>query len=144
MDSINMIFIVGDADAGLVVTGRGDTEYSFQYEGENIRAEVKTQLLNLPVDQQIVIQTLNLELEKPLRFRIEWLIPENTQNAAMTLNGNLLISPMAPAWPADGPVLPLPECGNETPVSTLHAGQFQSLSFIWQDGDSLSLYLVEK
>ncbi|NLC83516.1 MAG: hypothetical protein GX749_00360 [Ruminococcaceae bacterium] len=132
-----LVFIAGDIDAGLVITGQGEAVYSFQYKEQTITAETKTR----DVGDNVVAQTITLAMEEPVRFRIEWFVPENAQNAAMTLNGNLLISPMA-VWPEDGPLLPKPECGNDTPVSTLHAGQFQSLNFRWENHDKLTLYLV--
>ncbi|MGI6297832.1 MAG: hypothetical protein ACOX1T_01270 [Saccharofermentanales bacterium] len=137
--STELVFIAGDVDAGLVITGGGEAAYSFQFNGQTIRAAFTT--VNL--SEKVVAQTLTLHMVEPVRFRIEWFVPENTQNAAMTLNDNLLISPMA-AWPADWPQLPQPECGNDSPVSTLHAGQFQCLNFRWENNDKLTLYLVEQ
>lgn len=138
--AVDMVFVAGDRGAGLVIVGLGDTERTFTHGGQNIHARLET----VARQPGLWDQTLRLDPEQPIRFRVEWLIPDTAQNAAMTLNGGLLIGPFAPDWPANGPQLPTPACGNQEPVSTLHAGHFQAIDFTWKPGDALTLYLVLK
>lgn len=138
MEAAEMAFVAGDRGAGLVIVGLGGTEHRFRHGAADIGARLEATALA----PEIRIQTLKLDMTQPTRFRIEWLIPETAVNAAMTLNGGLLISPFAPDWPEGAPELPTPACGQQTPVSTLHAGRFQALDFMWEGGDVLTLYLV--
>ncbi len=137
-EKAELAFVAGDRGAGLVIVGLGAASQAFTHGGQEIRVRLETETLK----PGIVEQTLSIDPEQPIRFRIEWLIPEAARNAAMTLNGGLLISAFAPDWPADGPKLPSPACGHQTPVSTLHPGRFQAIDFIWQAGDILKLFLV--
>lgn len=137
-EKAELAFVAGDRGAGLVIVGLGAAGQAYTHGGQEIRVQLETEILK----PGIVEQTLSIDPEQSIRFRIEWLIPEAARNAAMTLNGGLLISAFAPDWPADGPMLPSPACGHQTPVSTLHPGRFQAIDFIWQSGDVLKLFLI--
>jgi len=133
-----LFFMRGDAAAGLIVSDSGEKKLSFVHEGVTVEAELE--LDQQGPDMQAI--TLRLSLEKPVRFRVEWLVPEGVLNAAMTMNGSLLISPFSDIMPADGLPVPGAACGHGSPVSTLRPGHFQSLDFNWFPGDSLTLFLV--
>lgn len=133
-----LIFMQGDAAAGLIISDSGEMNLRFVHDEVSVEAELEL------VQPRQGLQAISLRLspEKPVRFRVEWLVPEGVLNAAMTMNGSLLISPFSDLMPEDGLPVPGAACGHGSPVSTLRPGRFQSLDFNWFPGDRLTLYLV--
>lgn len=136
--AFGLVFIEGDQDAGLIVCEGGDAERSFTCRGVSVKAMLSTG----QGQEGVRMVTLKIEPEAPVRFRVEWFIPESALNAAMTLNGGLLISPFSDVFPTGGLPVPKAGCGNADPLSTLRPGQFQSINFNWEPGDTLTAYLV--
>lgn len=134
----DLVFITGDQDAGLIVTGHANMARSFDFQGVKVQTKMRAEIQQ----PDLMVITLQINPEKPMRFRVEWLVPEDAKNAAMTLNGGLLIAPFSTVFPAGGLPVPRAACGQANPVSTLHPGQFQSINFVWQAGDQLKLFLV--
>lgn len=133
-----LIFMQGDTAAGLLVSDSGEKRLHFIHEGVTVEAELD--VVQSGPDLQAI--TLRLSPENPVRFKVAWLVPEGVLNAAMTMNGSLLISPFSDILPDGGLPVPAASCGHASPVSTLRPGRFQSLDFNWLPGDSLTLYLV--
>jgi len=134
----SLTFITGDKAEGLLITDSRAESLSFVCQGIPVTASLE------PVVQNpgYLVVTLKMVPEKPVRFRLDWLIPETALNAALVMNGGLLISPFSDIFPAGGLPVPEPQCGQSNPLSTLRPGQFQTINFSWYPGDTLILYLV--
>jgi hypothetical protein len=134
----NLVFISGDQDSGLIVTGYADMSCCFDFQGTLVQTTLSVETMQ----PGVMVISLLIKPEKTARFRVDWLIPDEAINAAMTLNGELLISPFSNIFPAGSILIPQAVCGQTNLTSTLHPGQFQSINFSWQSGDVLRLYLV--
>lgn len=133
-----LVFVAGDRDSGLIITGTGDSSLAFTVQGVPVEARLTASLLK----PGVLAVKLNIAPEKPVRFKVEWLVPAVVLNAAMTLNGGLLISPFSDVYPDGGLPVPGAACGQANPLSTLCPGRFQSISFAWNPGDELIMYQV--
>lgn len=134
-------FIAGDLFSGLVVVEPHDRVFDFVVDEVASRVYLKS-VATAPGHVEIVF---NFKMADPVRFRVDLLLPADCYNAFVTLNDARLIGWFADDIPADpGFVIP-PACddGSET-VSTLSPGQFQSLNFMWMDGDELVFHLFFK
>lgn len=90
------------------------------------------------------ILEFKFDLIKPVRFRIDVLLPESIVNACVTLNSNVLIGLFSKILPDDCEVIAPSTCGDNHEVekySTLIPGKFQSINFKWITTDVLKFYL---
>ncbi len=90
------------------------------------------------------IMEFTFDIENPVRFRLDVLIPENVVNACVTLNEKVLIGLFSDILPIDCEV-PKPSVCNglveHEKISTLVPGKFQSINFKWINTDVLKFYL---
>ncbi len=133
-----MLFIEGDKASGLVIGDSGEPVLSFWCGDVAVQAVLERK----QPGPGIVADTLTLSMASPVWFNLKWLVPDHVLNAAMTMNGGLLISAFSDRLPEGGLPLPSPGCGHDSPISTLKPGCFQSLAFNWHPGDQLVMYLV--
>jgi hypothetical protein len=85
-------------------------------------------------------------MNRPIRLRIDVLLPENAVNACVTLNSAVLIDYFSTVFPAgcEYPVQAICRDAhdeNHEKVSTLVPGKFQSISIKWSSTDVLRFYL---
>lgn len=91
-------------------------------------------------DARHSILEFTFDMKRPLRFRLDVLLPENIVNACVTLNSQVLIGYFSDVFP-DGCEYPIPSvCKSEhapghEKVSTLMPGKFQSINFKWDPSD---------
>ncbi|NLW12134.1 MAG: hypothetical protein GX028_08990 [Clostridiaceae bacterium] len=132
-------FVAGSDESGLCIALWQNQTYEFNIDG------ISVQVVQTADVSQSGLNKLELlfKNESPARFSLEILIPENTVNACVMLNGQVLIMPMAADWPEKLMPLELSACQQKgEAVSTLRAGEFQKINFRWQKGDKLSIYCV--
>lgn len=134
--------IRGDKFTGLSIAGETDRLYQFTLDGQSV--EIRQTKWR---QQTAGLSGLELafRMSGPVRFRIDVLVPEDCRNACVVLNGQMLIGWFAPDPPADVPGIRTSACQDGgSPVSTLRPGQFQSISFRWQDQDLLRFCWVRQ
>lgn len=136
-DNIPVIkLIMGDLFEGLAVSDYSDRIYESDQQGKYVRIVQKAVRLK---PDRLCVGFLFL-LDEPTRFRIDVLVPENCTNARVSLQGQELIGFFSPDRPTDPESVMEAKCGTQTKVSTLHPGEFQSISFKWESGDVLNFY----
>lgn len=136
LPEVNNTFLSGDLFEGIIVSEYNDTNYSVEIDG--IHAEV-TQRVSRPKPDRICLGFLFIT-EKPVRFRLDVLIPAECTNAEVSLNDQQLIGFFSKDMPEDPEFVITPHCGGNEPVSTLKPGLFQSLNFRWESGDVLKFF----
>lgn len=122
-------------------------------------SELENRTHRIEVDQEMVtihqsylspsphleIQEFRFDLNRPMRLRLDVMIPENAVNACVTLNSAVMIDYCSTVFPS-GCEFPVPSsCGDSheekhEKISTLVPGQFQSISIKWNDTDILKFY----
>lgn len=107
--------------------------------------QVTVQQSNSIAGSQCKTMAFAFEMDNPVRFRLDVLLPETIVNACVTLNSQVLIGYFSSIFP-EGGEFPVPNaCDNTSEpgherFSTLHPGRFQSINFKWQPGDVLKYY----
>jgi len=129
-------FVSGDLFEGIIVSEYADTKYSVNVDG--VHAEV-TQRVSRPKPDRICLGFLFIT-EKPIRFRLDVLIPSECINAEVSLNDHQLIGYFSKDIPEDPEYVITPQCGGGETISTLRPGEFQSLNFRWESGDVLKFF----
>jgi hypothetical protein len=129
-------FVSGDLFEGLIVSEYADTKYSVDIGG--VHADI-TQRVSRPKPDRICLGFLFIT-EKPIRFRLDVLIPSECINAEVSLNDQQLIGFFSKDIPEDPEFVITPQCGGEEKISTLRPGAFQSLNFRWESGDVLKFF----
>ncbi len=136
MPESNNAFVSGDLFDGLIISEYNDTKYGVEIGG--VHAEV-TQRVSRPKPDRICLGFLFMT-EKPVRFRLDVLIPADCSNAEVSLNDQRLIGFFSKDIPDDPEFVITPHCGGNEAVSTLRPGQYQSLNFRWESGDVLKFF----
>lgn len=129
-------FVSGDLFEGLIVSEYTDSKYNVEIDG--CHAEV-TQRVSRPKPDRICLGFLFIT-DKPIRFRLDVLIPSECINAEVSLNDQRLIGFFSKDIPEDPEYVITPQCGGEEKISTLRPGAFQSLNFRWESGDVLKFF----
>lgn len=131
--------IQGDRFSGLSIADLSDQVYDFALDGQ------KVQVRQTWTKKAAGLGLLDLEFNvtAPVRFRVDVLVPADCRNACVTLNDQMLIGWFAAEIPDDLPAIITSHCQDEnTPVSTLRPGQFQSVNFRWLNQDHLRFCLA--
>ncbi len=134
-------FCEGDRFCGLVVADYEDKEYHFTVDGTDVHV-IKKQ--SSPLSDRLCVGFLFL-LEKPVRFRLDVLVPEDCYNANCTLNDKELLGFFSKEIP-ENPEYSVPgNCGgSHEKYTTLAPGKFQSINFRWESGDVLKFFFYFK
>lgn len=134
-------FCEGDLFSGLVVADYEDKEYHFTIDGTEVRVIKKR---TSPASDRLCVGFLFL-LEKPVRFRLDVLVPENCYNANCSLNDKELLGYFSKDLP-ESPEFVIPgNCGGtHEKYTTLAPGKFQSINFRWESGDVLKFFFYFK
>jgi hypothetical protein len=133
---VSNAFVSGDLFEGIIVSEYTDTKYSVEIEG--VHAEI-TQRVSRPKPDRICLGFLFIT-DKPIRFRMDVLIPSDCNNAEVSLNDQQLIGFFSKEIPEDPEFVITPQCGGAETISTLRPGLFQSLNFRWESGDVLKFF----
>ena len=127
------------AEDSLIIRHWQNDTHEFAIEGQKIQIRQFMEEIN----ESIQALHLKFELSAPSRFSIQLLIPEESVNACIILNNQLLISPFGGEWPEQAPDLNLSECQKKgDALSTLRPGEFQKINFRWQNNDHLVCYRI--
>lgn len=122
-------------------------------------SELENRNHHIQVDQELItirqtyrslsshcgILEFTFDMGRPLRFRLDVMLPENAVNACVTLNAAVMIDYFSTVFPAgcEFPVQSVcdgPHDEKHEKVSTLVPGKFQSISFKWSGADILRFY----
>lgn len=126
-------------DFSLTIEFWHDEVHELELEGQLVKIRQTVEDFN----DKIKALHIRFELSSPVRFSVQTLIPQDAHNACAILNKQLLISPFRDEWPQDGPDLNLSDCQKKgSAVSTLKPGEFQKISFRWQNNDHLVFYRI--
>lgn len=129
------VSVAGDLFEGIIVSEYTDTQYSVEFDGG--RAEV-TQRVSMPRPDRICLGFLFIT-DKPIRFRLDVLVPSECINAEVSLNDQQLIGFFSKDIPEDPEFVIAPQCGGDK-ISTLRPGEYQSINFRWESGDVLKFF----
>ncbi|MBO4926804.1 MAG: hypothetical protein J5379_00940 [Clostridiales bacterium] len=128
--------IHGDLFTGIVVSELEDKDYHFTLEGSDISV---AQRVTSPRADRKVLGFLFL-MDKPSRFRLDVLIPEDCKNAQISLNDKELLGFFSKDVPADPEYVEVTHCNDSAKYTPLSPGKFQSLNFRWESGDVLKCF----
>lgn len=132
-------FLEGDLFSGIVVAEPVDQDYQFVM-GDN-HITVSQRAVHLAEDR-LCLGFLFL-MDRPERFRLDVLIPENCYNANCALNEKELLGFFSKELPVNPEPVITSSCGgkdNHEKITTLKPGAFQSLNFRWESGDVVKFY----
>lgn len=132
----NEQFIRGDLFSGLAVSELEDRDYHFTVDGSEVTL---SQRVSSPKDDRKVLGFLFL-MDKPTRFRLDILVPENCRNAQFSLNDKELLGFFSKDVPEDPEYVQVTHCNDEAKYTPLRPGEFQSLNFRWESGDVLKCF----
>ena len=97
----------------------------------------------LSADEKTGILELCFAMEKPVRFGVTLKIPDDCQNACLTLNNLSLLGWFSEVFPESLPNVPVSLCaGSADHVTPLKPGRLQTLNFRWQNDDQLKMIVV--
>lgn len=126
---------------GLAVSELENRIYRFEIDHEPITIR---QTFISPTPHYDVLE-FRFDMMRPVRFRIDVMLPENAVNACVTLNSAVLIDYCSEVFPKGCEFPVASTCGDphdekHEKVSTLVPGQFQSISMKWSNTDVLKFY----
>ena len=128
--------IRGNLFTGIVVRELTDKEYHFSIDGSDVTV---TQRVTSPKDDRKVLGFLFL-MDKPSRFRLDVLIPQECMNAQISLNDKELLGFFSKEIPEDPEYVEMSHCNDAAKYTPLAPGKFQSLNFRWESGDVLKCF----
>lgn len=132
-------FLEGDLFSGIVISEYDDRDFQFEMDGNHITV---SQRVIRPKEDRLCVGFLFL-MDRPERFRLEVLIPEDCYNANCTLNDKELLGFFSKDLPADPEYALRSRCGGTDEherFTPLKPGAFQSLNFRWESGDIVKFY----
>lgn len=132
----NEQIIRGDLFSGLVVSEPEDRDYHFTIDGTEVTVSQRVQI---PKEDRKVLGFLFL-MDKPVRFRLDILVPEDCKNAQFSLNDKELLGFFSKDIPEDPEYVQVTHCNDESKYTPLRPGVFQSLNFRWESGDVLKCF----
>lgn len=132
----NEQIIRGDLFSGLAVSDLEDRDYHFTIDGSEVTLSQRVQS---PKDDRKVLGFLFL-MDKPVRFRLDILVPEDCKNAQFSLNDKELLGFFSKEIPEDPEFVQVTHCNDEAKYTPLCPGEFQSLNFRWESGDVLKCF----
>ncbi|MBO4650505.1 MAG: hypothetical protein IK109_00610 [Clostridiales bacterium] len=132
----NEQIIRGDLFSGLAVSDLEDRDYHFTIDGSEVTLSQRVQS---PKDDRKVLGFLFL-MDKPVRFRLDILVPEDCKNAQFSLNDKELLGFFSKDIPEDPEFVQVTHCNDEAKYTPLRPGEFQSLNFRWESGDVLKCF----
>ncbi|MBO4475022.1 MAG: hypothetical protein J5750_08965 [Clostridiales bacterium] len=128
--------IYGDLFTGIAVSELTDKEYHFSIDGSKVTV---TQRVTAPKADRKVLGFLFL-MDKPSRFRLDVLIPQDCKNAQISLNDKELLGFFSKEIPEDPEYVDVSHCNDAAKYTPLAPGKFQSLNFRWESGDVLKCF----
>ncbi|MBR5975103.1 MAG: hypothetical protein IK020_07960 [Clostridiales bacterium] len=128
--------IYGDLFTGIAVSELTDKEYHFSIDGSDVTV---TQRVTAPKADRKVLGFLFL-MDKPSRFRLDVLIPQDCKNAQISLNDKELLGFFSKEIPEDPEYVEVSHCNDAAKYTPLAPGKFQSLNFRWESGDVLKCF----
>ncbi len=128
--------ITGDRFSGIVIADPVDTEMRFDIDGVDVLLTVR--VTSPRADRRIV--GLLFQVARPVRFRVDMLIPADCSNATVSLNDKELLPYFSNDVPADPEYVITTPCSGENKYSTLRPGEYQSINFKWESGDILKYF----
>ena len=132
----NEQIIRGDLFSGIAVSDLEDRDYHFTIDGSEVTLSQRVQS---PKDDRKVLGFLFL-MDKPARFRLDILVPEDCKNAQFSLNDKELLGFFSKDIPEDPEYVQVTHCNDEAKYTPLRPGEFQSLNFRWESGDVLKCF----
>ena len=132
----NEQIIRGDLFSGLAVSDLEDRDYHFTIDGSEVTLSQRVQS---PKDDRKVLGFLFL-MDKPVRFRLDILVPEDCKNAQFSLNDKELLGFFSKDIPEDPEFVQVTHCNDEAKYTPLRPGEFQLLNFRWESGDVLKCF----
>lgn len=132
----NTNIVRGDLFTGIVVSELEDKEYQFKIDDADVHV---TQRVTSPKEDRKVLGFLFL-MDRPSRFRLDILVPENCKNAQFSLNDKELLGFFSKEIPEDPEYVEVRHCNDEAKYTPLAPGKFQSLNFRWESGDVLRCF----
>ncbi len=132
----NEQIIRGDLFSGLAVSEPEDRDYHFTIDGTEVTVSQRVQS---PKEDRKVLGFLFL-MDKPVRFRLDILVPEDCKNAQFSLNDKELLGFFSKDIPEDPEYVQVTHCNDESKYTPLRPGVFQSLNFRWESGDVLKCF----
>lgn len=132
----NEQIIRGDLFSGLAVSEPEDRDYHFTIDGTEVTVSQRVQS---PKEDRKVLGFLFL-MDKPVRFRLDILVPEDCKNAQFSLNDKELLGFFSKDIPEDPEYVQVTHCNDEAKYTSLRPGVFQSLNFRWESGDVLKCF----
>lgn len=128
--------IRGDLFTGIAVSDLEDRDYHFTVDGSEVTV---SQRVTSPKDDRKVLGFLFL-MDKPARFRLDILVPEDCTNAQISLNDKELLGFFSKDVPEDPEYVEMTHCNDAAKYTPLRPGEFQSLNFRWESGDVLKCF----
>lgn len=132
----NEQIIRGDLFSGLAVSEFEDRDYHFTIDGSEVTVSQRVQS---PKPDRKVLGFLFL-MDKPTRFRLDILVPNDCKNAQFSLNDKELLGFFSKEIPEDPEFVQVTHCNDEAKYTPLRPGEFQSLNFRWESGDVLKCF----
>ena len=128
--------IEGDRFSGIVISDLVDADYEFDLEDAHVTV---AQRVTRPKDDRAVLGFLFL-MDKPCRFRVDVLIPEDCRNAQVSLNDKELLGFFSKDVPENPEYVEVTHCNDANKYTPLTPGKFQTLNFRWESGDVLKCF----
>ncbi|MBO4495019.1 MAG: hypothetical protein J5752_04085 [Clostridiales bacterium] len=130
------MLLKGDLFSGIVIGENKDADYEFDLDGSHVTI---AQRVTRPKEDREVLGLLFL-MDKPCRFRIDVLVPENCVNAQVSLNDKELLGFFSDKIPEDPEFVQMTHCNDANKYTPLTPGTFQTLNFRWESGDVLKCF----
>ena len=128
--------IRGALFSGLVISELEARDYHFTIDDTEVTV---SQRVASPKEDRVVLGFLFL-MDKPVRFRMDILVPENCKNAQISLNDKEMLGFFSEDIPEDPEYVEVSHCNDSTKYTPLRPGEFQSLNFRWESGDVLKCF----
>jgi len=128
--------ISGDLFSGIVIGEYKDLDYEFDLDGAHVTI---SQRVTEPGPDRKVLGLLFL-MDKPCRFRVDVLIPQDCVNAQISLNDKELLGFFSDKIPKDPEYVEVTHCNDGNKFTPLQPGEFQTLNFRWESGDVLKCF----
>ena len=132
----NEQIIRGDLFSGIVVSELEDRDYQFTVDGSEVTLAQRVQS---PKPDRKILGFLFL-MDKPARFRLDVMVPEDCKNAQISLNDKELLGFFSKDIPEDPEYVEVSHCNDQAKYTPLRPGAFQSLNFRWESGDVLKCF----
>ena len=128
--------ISGDLFEGIAVYQHANRDYKIKRHGVN--GKIVQEVYKAKPDRLSV--SFCFSISGPIRLRLDVFVPEDCVNACVTLQDQKLIGYFSELIPIEPEIMLEANCSDGDAVSTLHPGEFQSVNFLWSNGDILKFH----